>query len=1008
MSQFHISCRWLYVLVPSFHFASDTVPYFDKINNPTMKRAECSQSASKVPGVAADSQQNPIPRLFIPEDEPTKSRSIFSRTIPNLRPTMISSVFRRKGSRKERNSPLTSSSTPGEYGLAQSETSTTSTDVKVDTLNSQIEALREQLAARQAQNEMQNQRIESLESQIEMLRRKEGLEERLASYLLHRAEELLARSQEQDDTKGTRIDPLKQLVEILSRNDRLEEELTKFLKCQTEGCFSKQDISNPTKKEVEDTIVQDASNQVERWLLTEGSHLPDIELLISRFAELCLSLGIPIDRLVIFSTGSYPKSSSNVWKWEFSKHFRAKEVGSDLHYRPDEPVRILMEGKAMEYRMRAGVENGIIGCRWFTTNNFQDYFALPIYHRGKFMGSIAWSTKSTRGFNDSHIELFRNSLIAFCPILQCQLNDAIIRTFKNRLEDEIMEQTAELATANKSLAMANEKIVQQAESQLRNFAMMSHEIRTPLNCIVGLSNLLLSSDDLDPTLQESIEMITSSGDLLLAVVDDVLDYSKLAAGKVETKIESIQTQQVVRAVVTSVDIRAKSTGVDLRTNLAANLPLEVETDGRRLQQILYNLLGNAIKFGREGRVVDFSVDVIGRDQTIAKSEAGVEVHRPSPDDIIRFTVKDYGKGIHPSEIHKIFQPFQQAATNDPSHGGTGLGLAITRQLVRVLGGTISVESDYGSWCKFTILLPQNPERPIVTSCNDEQKANVEEPTAFPTASQRSIQGGCGSSFEDDDFSSSDDESFSSSTSFSTTSNHAPKISSSHARHISLPKVPSLFPCEGIDLFPNRPDKSLERILRSSSGGDVPGSETLLTLDEVKNLLSCSRDVKNDRCPRDNDCFRRESPAGTSSRQDEAAEAVPATKNPIEFDKLKVLIAEDNQINQKVLYRTLTRIGLKDIDIVSDGKQAVEAQESKGYDVIFMDLQMPVMDGLEATGIISSRRRQKNETFPKIAFLTAHALQDYQDKAADSGGDGFISKPFKLEMLRELITRFMQG
>lgn len=923
---------------------------------------------------------------------------------------MITSFLRRKGVTRRKCPPESPSENAKGCGPSESEASTSSSDARMDALRSQVETLQVKLDQCQTENDIKQRRIQSLENQMEMLCRNEKLEEKLASYLLIRAEELLTKSQSEDDTKETKIESLRRLVDMLRRNKGLEEQLANLLLSQPESCDNEtvvqaESIANPTNKRPDGTKRSDAISQIQRWILVEGGDLPDIESLISRFADFCLSLGVPVDRIVIFSTASHPNLSSYVWKWEFSKHFREKEVRSDLHYKPDEPVRLLMEGKAMEFRMRAGIQENITGCKWFTSNNFQDYFALPIYHRGEFKGAVAWSTKKVAGFTEEHIRFFRKSLIAFSPVLRCHMNDVIIRTFMDRLEDEIREQTMELAAANKSLAQANEKIVQQAESQLRNFAMMSHEIRTPLNCIVGLSNLLLSSDDLDPSLQESIEMITSSGDLLLAVVDDVLDYSKLAAGKVETKVETIQTQQVIRAVVTSVDIRAKATGVDLRTKLADNLPADVETDSRRLQQILYNLLGNAIKFGRQGKIVDFTVDVVCRDGSSTDHVEVVEKRNPCPDDIVRFTVKDYGRGIHPSELHKIFQPFQQAATNDPSHGGTGLGLAITRQLVRVLGGTISVESEYGSWCKFTVLLPKNPERPIIPSCKDEQRSTFEEALPFPNVSQRSTLGGNSSSFEDDDFSSSDDDTCSSSTSFSTPSNYVHKHILTHVRHISLPKVPSLFPGEGIGLFEKHRDDSVEATKNSILGGDFSGlnEESIFTIDEIKNLLSSTRNEPMDQNVADqgnstDDCREPPSPPPQES----------GSRKMVEFDKLRVLIAEDNQINQKVLHRTLTRIGLTDIDIVSDGKQAVEAQETKGYDVIFMDLQMPVMDGLEATGIISSRKRLKNESYPKIAFLTAHALQDYQDKAADSGGDGFISKPFKLEMLKELITRFMEG
>jgi signal transduction histidine kinase/ActR/RegA family two-component response regulator len=864
---------------------------------------------------------------------------------------MIPSLFKRKGpGRKKVAKQAANTVQPG------SETTSTSThDAKiVDDLQLRIETLREQLAASQIQNATKEKRIETLEKQMEkkntMLGKNEGLEDKLATYLLSHIQEQQPQVEEKQKRSFSAV----------------------ALK------------SNPTRKandvnlDASERVVGDVVDLIDRWLLVEGGKLPDVETLLSHYADYCLRFGIPLDRLVIFGAMIHPKLSSYIWKWEFGKQFREKELPAEVDFKPDEPFTKLMEGEVMEYRMTAADMESPRGCAWFKNENFEDYYALPIHNRGEFKGGIAWSTKSAQGFLDEHIKVFKKSSITLSTVVRCYTNDLAISRLLKRLEDEIKEETSELAQANKCLADANKKIVLQAESQLRNFAMMSHEIRTPLNCIVGLSNLLLDSE-LDPLTRESIEMITGSGDLLLAVVDDVLDYSKLATGKVETKLELVRLPRIVRAVVASVDTRATPGGVELRTSLADGIPSEVETDGRRLQQILYNLLGNAIKFGQEGRIVEFTVDVISREQDIADSDQRGKMES-SEDDLIRFIVKDYGKGILPSEIHKIFQPFQQAATNEPKHGGTGLGLAITRQLVRVLGGTISVESEYGSWCQFVVLLPMNPERPIVSmSQEDDGQADME-----------SVMD-CNSSVEDDDgFSSSEDDSTISSSSISRPSQHTTSASRSRRPSFALSTMSTPRPAEEGDC----------QVL--------PPYAPIINLEEAQKLLSLARDSPR----RVEESCEKQAPSSqvhsaTSVTPESPRNILEVKKKQIEFDKLKVLVAEDNKINQKVLHRTLTRLGINDVTIVENGKEAVDISEEVNFDCIFMDMQMPIMDGLEATSIISSRRRQRNESFPKIAFLTAHALQDYQDKAAESGADGFMSKPFKIDIIKELLTKFIE-
>jgi hypothetical protein len=441
-----------------------------------------------------------------------------------------------------------------------------------------------------------------------------------------------------------------------SRKDAVIESLEDKLKATEDGEQSKSDNKNQNESlaaslktenqppsdmdGTENKKVRDIVDEIQRWLFVEGGNLRDVESLLTKYCKMCRSLKIPLDQLCAAGMMMHPHTTACVWKWElgceFSQNMVPPEAFEPPAYNPDEPFAVLMEGRAMEYKMNADTEEAPPGCAWFQEGGFQDYFALPLYHNGKFKGAMSWSTKSQQRFSEEHCEIFKRSLTALSTVLRLYANDLVIDKAMMRLEESVQSQTQKLETANANLEQANRLIIDQSQKQLKHFAMMSHEIRTPLNCIVGISNLMLDSCD-DEGMRESIEMITGSGDLLLAVVDDVLDYSKLAAGKVETRIEPTKLSLAVKTVETSIRIKAKSNELEFRTSMSPDLPEYIVTDGRRLQQILYNLLGNAIKFGSEGKFVDFTISV----------------QRDAQGDFVKFAIKDYGNGIAPNEMQNM-------------------------------------------------------------------------------------------------------------------------------------------------------------------------------------------------------------------------------------------------------------------------------------------------------------------------------------------------------------------
>ena len=230
---------------------------------------------------------------------------------------------------------------------------------------------------------------------------------------------------------------------------------------------------------------------------------------------------------------------------------------------------------------------------------------------------------------------------------------------------------------------------------------MSHEIRTPLNCIVGMSSLLLDDAKvMEPMHADSIQMINTSGELLKAVVDDVLDYAKLESGSFEVDIKETNLQNTLNSVAYSMSEKMRERNVRLRLDYSPLLPEIVETDSRRVQQVLFNLLGNAGKFSKHDSVIDLTVSLVPVEST------GVDPAETSNGQVIRFEIKDYGKGIECKDFQTIFEPFSQASKETQTlYGGTGLGLSITSKLVHQLGGTISLQSEFGQFAEFTVNLP---------------------------------------------------------------------------------------------------------------------------------------------------------------------------------------------------------------------------------------------------------------------------------------------------------------